>query len=563
MRAKFIISSIFICCLHRSLLFGHDQPVHFLITLNAATAALNNSPSYAAFMNAISQDVPYLGPNGATNSMAWGSWFEDNNEAPGDAGGRRSLNHFYDPLDIIYYKGLSDSPTDNRMVVGTNSFLWGSTSNCVGYNFPGVTWFDFGRNENTENIWSWPNARGYEWIGLTATNQFQRQTNLLYMFRALGQVVHLLQDCSQPQHVRNEQHLDQILGFNTTWRSPIEDYGNEYVDQLNYGDGSMLDWRGAGFTRLEDFWDRHLYAPGNGTVLNNAEASGGTQLGLAEWCNANFIGDRHQYAEYFHSGDIRHYPYPSLYTSTSYFDVKYNLTRAARMSFLRSGVQIKRIYLDKTGDGVRFSDHSVLTYFGVYFAGQALGIPSTTIRDPNVLANYHNEFIPKAVKYSAGLLDYYFRGTMNAQIVNVDSGAKQFTVSFLNTCSQDFSNGTFYIFQDDSGGDRTLIGQTNLTDLLPNGILSAASGVAATFAGLPGTNLIAVYQGTIGISNSAPLDPVDAGMAIAVAPLTPIIATANPLWTDSGFNVSSGADVDDYGNGNLGRWAGTDDRRWH
>jgi len=37
------------------------------------------------------------------------------------------------------------------------------------------------------------NARAYEWLGLTATNQVSRNTNLINMFRADGQVMHLLE----------------------------------------------------------------------------------------------------------------------------------------------------------------------------------------------------------------------------------------------------------------------------------------------------------------------------------------------------------------------------------
>jgi hypothetical protein len=110
-----------------------------------------------------------------------------------------------------------------------------------------------------------------------------------YMFRAVGQVMHLLEDTTQPQHVRNEQHLE-----GTIWQSTIEIYGNDHVRQLNYGDGSMLDWRGAGFIKLEDFWDRHLY---NGTssqpLIDNEDPTKPTStLGLAEWCNGNFLGER-------------------------------------------------------------------------------------------------------------------------------------------------------------------------------------------------------------------------------------------------------------------------------
>jgi hypothetical protein len=219
------IKYIFILCLVMFEVdsFGHDQIVHQAITANAAASAMDESPAYGGFINTVSSD---LALKDATNFMVDGSYDEDYIDQPGDVGGKRSLNHFYDPLDNTYYKGLSDSPPDFRILTATNSFAWASISNCVGYNFPGISsisaaWSspvfsisatvhldNLGRNVNTSNIWSWQNARGYEWLGLTATNKFDRQTNLLSMFRAVGQVMHLLEDTSQPQHVRSEQRLN-------------------------------------------------------------------------------------------------------------------------------------------------------------------------------------------------------------------------------------------------------------------------------------------------------------------------------------------------------------------
>lgn len=545
---------ILVIGLYRGLLFGHDIPVHQTITLYAQQSAYNNSFSYHNFLNVVSSDVALPA---VTNSMINGSGFEDHlGLAPGTLQPEvRPINHFYDPLDNTYGKGLSDSirPTffgyylngDARSLVGTNSFAWASVSNCIG--------ISHSYYPQPINTWSWQNARNYEWLGLTATNQADRQANLLNMFRSVGQVVHLLQDTSQPQHVRNEQHLAK-----SAWESPIEAWGLKNVSSLNYGDGSMLDWSGAGFVKLEDFWDRHLYAPGDETVLDNAEAPGGAQLGLAEWCNANFIGDRHQYAEYYDPGDIRYYPFPSLEESTDFESKRQHWHTGARLTSLENGLQVERLYLDKKGAGVQFNNHSTMTYFGAYFSthffGKGVEVVSTSIRDNQVLSSYHNVFIPKAVKYSAGLIDYFFRGAMNASIVNVDTNAPTFTVSFLNTSKQDFSKGAFYILQD-SNGVRTLIGQTNLTDLLPpNGIMGANDNVTATFSGLLPTNqLIIVYQGTIGISNGAPLDPVDAGIAIAVSGPIPFSVTANPLWTDSGIAVTSGQTLTI---SSFGTWSG-------
>ena len=200
-------------------LFGYDQDVHRKITENAADSALSFSPTYKSFFDVT---APGINPSQARVALSDGSFNEDLRDK--DAGGARSLNHFYDPIHKI---ALSDRgwPWSPAML-GRNSFDWASISN-----EPGV---DVGwpvSNTGTYNTWSWQNARYYEWLGLTATNQITRQTNLANMFRSIGQVVHLLEDTSQPQHVRNEQHLDNI-GLDLRSRSAIEDYYKKTSTQL-------------------------------------------------------------------------------------------------------------------------------------------------------------------------------------------------------------------------------------------------------------------------------------------------------------------------------------------
>lgn len=145
--------------------FGHDAPVHIAITINAAASALSDSPAYADFLNSVSSDLPMLY---ATNYMVIGSWRED--DFYKDEGGLRSYNHFYDPLDPTYDKGLSDYPPDSRKLIGKNSFVWASTYDC-----PGLDFYLPLANVNTLNIRSWQNARDREWAGLTATSGAERQ----------------------------------------------------------------------------------------------------------------------------------------------------------------------------------------------------------------------------------------------------------------------------------------------------------------------------------------------------------------------------------------------------
>ena len=510
--------------------FGHDQIVHQAITANAVVAAYAHSPAFGSFINVISSDDRTL--QDATNKLVNGSFDEDWADHPGDIGGNRSYNHFYDPLGPTnsYGKGLSDIPPDIRGKVGLDSFTWASISNGVGYNYHALPFVSIkiADNLNTSNTWSWPNARYYEWLGLTASNQTERQTNLDNMFRAVGQVMHLLEDTSQPQHVRNEQHVFPFSDPNANpnanwwvrhldpWISPIEKYGSDNVRQLNYGDGSMLDWRSAGFTKLEDFWDRHLYN-GHEQALNDAEGGGSDTLGLAEWCNGNFIGDRHQYAEYYSQGDIRYYPYPSLEDSTDFDTKRLHWHTGARITSLKSGLLAQRLYLDKTGDGVTFNDHSVMTYFGAYFstffASTRIESISTSIRDDEVLSNYHNVFIPKAVTYSAGLLDYYFRGTLGINVSNISGST--YGLSIKNTSSQDLTNGSFHLFYDNNGATRTELTGLNFSTSY-SGALAAAGSIGGTFeAPSDAVKYILIYQGTIGTTSGSPSDPVDANIAIA------------------------------------------------
>jgi hypothetical protein len=144
-------------------LFGHEIVVHEAITVSAAEAAKGNSPAYAEFINVASPDLDLVT---ATKFMVLGSAEEDDNAKQDPVGGNRSYNHFYDPLDATYGKGLTDVPNDRRSSspVGNNSFVWGSISNCAGINYYGVFYtYLFQNNINTKNIWSWLNARGYEY----------------------------------------------------------------------------------------------------------------------------------------------------------------------------------------------------------------------------------------------------------------------------------------------------------------------------------------------------------------------------------------------------------------
>jgi hypothetical protein len=532
--------------------FGHDQIVHQAITANAAISAYAYSSAYSDFLNTIASDNFFV--QNATNSMVGGSFDEDYTLKLDQIGGNRSLNHFYDP---IRKSGLNDWgwPTSlfTQAPLGQNSFDWGSISNepSVPHGWP--------INQlGTYNIWSWQNVRYYEWLGLTATYQSVRQTNLANMFRGIGQVMHLLQDTSQPQHVRDEQHLDvdPLFKQNLWSRSAIEDYGGKHVNNLNYAHG-MLDWRGAGFTQLKDFWDRDFLRTGGRTALNADLSGGASTLGLAEFTSGNFIGQRATYAEFFSDQtDIHYFAFPSLTDTTQPNLQEGNLWGTATHGdvTLENFKQGTRLYISKANAGVSVTYHSALSYLVAEHPGKSGGLPILTIADPNVLSNYHNIFIPKAVEYSAGLLDYFFRGTMSVSL-DYDANSQIYTFTNQNTSGQDFYNGSFSLIEEDASGNRALVWQTNLSEMISGGILANSNSVNMTYSGLAssGTKFMVVYQGTIGQTNNSALDPVDANIGIVAA--RPLIeqTTTNTyvpllgdLGLDDGSTISSNLESADF-----------------
>jgi hypothetical protein len=100
------------------------------------------------------------------------------------------------------------------MLEGTNSFAWASISNCAGIPFvnPNLSLNPFPILHPT-NVWSWQNARGYEWRGLTATNSSDRFNALTNTFRAIGQVMHLLEEDDEAEYYFQQVIDGQTITF--------------------------------------------------------------------------------------------------------------------------------------------------------------------------------------------------------------------------------------------------------------------------------------------------------------------------------------------------------------
>lgn len=218
----------------------------------------------------------------------------------------RCLAHFYNPLPFDENCAL----TDPIEVGGRDSFEWATTGQVFAPPWnqppPGI------------NLECWNEARLWYFRELTLPDEQQRDSNLAHTFYALGKVSHLLQDLSQPDHVRNDAHL---INNDDGSKSPqfrwIENYGAQNIKRISgwseLAGVTALDWRAAGFVKLKDFWNRGIYN-GNPAALDadadgNSAASGAT-LGLSEFVNGNFLGEDASYEEVTSGG--HHFPHPAL-----------------------------------------------------------------------------------------------------------------------------------------------------------------------------------------------------------------------------------------------------------
>src|SRR5215813_8985679 len=114
--------------------------------------------------------------------------------------GLRFLNHFHNPLRTWNQAGLLGS------TLGASSIIWG---------------------QNPAQGFAWQNARDEYFLALTSTSQQARDQRFANTFRALGQLVHLVQDAGQPAHTRNDPH-------------PVFKGLEGYVDQVRIEDIALF-----------------------------------------------------------------------------------------------------------------------------------------------------------------------------------------------------------------------------------------------------------------------------------------------------------------------------------
>ena len=305
----------------------------------------------------------------------------------------RATNHFHNPLKYWGESGLSDIP------------LWLNIE-CSSWNpwYSNVTWgtgflAPDGAPITRPNQWmGWGDARDYFYWALTSVSNQERESYFAKTFQALGQVLHLNQDVSVPAHVRND------------FKSHYVSYGTSHMPNGAFNQFEIYvkknpqliantEARPPVFLnqKVTDFWDTDQYTGDN--------PSASLSLGLAEFVNANYFSD---WTIPNNSPNPEHiFPQPKVDSSNS---------RICE-DFAPDSADVRRYISRKECPPLseaRAADH----FAAVSLINDESSITDDSIGkmwlhlDDNVNHTYAQEILPRAVGYSAGLLEYFFRGQM-------------------------------------------------------------------------------------------------------------------------------------------------------
>ncbi|PKL52239.1 MAG: hypothetical protein CVV37_02315 [Nitrospira bacterium HGW-Nitrospira-1] len=305
-------------------------------------------------------------------------WIRDGGQYEDEPIYTRSLNHFHDPL----------KPWGSAGFKGTfkSSVIWAQDQGAFGSLFGGD--------------WSWKKARVSFYKGLTDLTKTDREKNLADTFRALGQVMHLVQDASVPAHVRNDTHVYvDLFGLKMGYHYEIwvqKNHGILNLSPLSF-DKSILNLtpESSAPIPIANIFDTNQY------VGSNLNVTFGSSIGIAEYTNANFFSEGTIFKDYSHP---------------TYDDTNYHVAfKYPEVVDAEDGKFDNRVYIRKTvGEAdVRLASFSYISYDVIkkgYYDFSPL------VLDDKVYNDYAAMLIPRAVGYSAGLLDYFFRGAIDITV---------------------------------------------------------------------------------------------------------------------------------------------------
>ncbi len=377
----------------------------------------------------------------ATDWIQDGSFLEDaGNPLQGLVGQARYNNHFHNPL-----KGWDNAGLDEYMIVPVPNPVPPFIPVFAPKRITGESALKWAQDNVNQPFfiggdWSWQTIRSYFYRALTVNKDIDRQAYFAQTFRGLGHQMHVLQDMSVPAHVRNDAHQEEGIqdllmknGLPTgdlyfeMWAKKYHTTINAYASKPQFPQVDTATQVGR-YVPISQFYDTEQYNEGVAPSINPA-------WGLAEYTNSNFASADTIFTEGYNKSDNHYFPFPN------YDPQCYTVVTQAKPGFF-----VMQRFLSKVCQGepvVRFAAAGPLfPYLWPRYRG-SLKLDEASHRE------YTSKLIPRAVGYSAGLLDYFFRGDIR---LTFQSGTSPGYVITNNT-REDMS-GMFEIYYDNAQEER-------------------------------------------------------------------------------------------------------------
>ena len=423
-----IVTGFFVLLLNQKV-FAWNEETHMNLSQYAAENSIlelsqGNYMSKLGYENGINEK--FLWNNKMQEIFKWireGAFFEDAGSNRDAITGRaRFTNHFHNPLKPWDSAGLSDLQS------GESSLKWAQDS--------------AKQSVSIGEDWSWQKIRVHYYNAITKTTDTERLAYFAQTFRGLGQQMHLIQDAAQPAHVRNDAHPIDGAGWTNgleTWtKKKLQNLGAmKYFAPNPLFSQATLDISNDGYAPITQFIDTKQYV---GSLIPDTSLT----WGLSEYTNSNFVSDDTIFTNNFSQSDEHYFPYPK-YSAQCY--------EIFEEDFL---IYLKRLYLRKKSDngcGGEFIEHFAVASPSFKYLGFNSAIQKLALKlDTRVHSDYASLLIPRAVGYSAGLLNYFFRGDM-FMMSDFDLG---YGYVIVNNTDEDVS-GTFELWYDNINDERVKI----------------------------------------------------------------------------------------------------------
>jgi hypothetical protein len=368
-----------------------DQETHVAITGRASAVSDFNGIVPALGLPRPDMKISGTDSRGKSKIQSITEWVQagSNFEDDGNLFTGRFYNHFHNPICQAPWTGCTppwpDAGLDDSILliplIGESALRWA-------------------QDAQTNPEWSWQGVRQYYYNALTAPSDVDRDRFFAQTFEGVGHIVHLVQDMSAPAHARNDAHpLDGIgLGGGLeTWaisrdgRTKVAAFLDQPPIVPPFPQGPPVE----GLVPITQFWDTDRY---DGTAATLSEVSD-PKIGLAEYTNANYFSDDTIAAP---AGDRHHFDWPSININdyTTFDDAAPPGSWGER-----------RWYLGRAGTT---NEHFIAGSF--LPSPQPNQVSSNLVLDAKVHEEYSRDLIPRAVGYSVGLINYFFRGQIELSL---------------------------------------------------------------------------------------------------------------------------------------------------